>query len=96
MPWLETSLMDQRMQFIVDYQRGPQSVTELADRFDISRKTAYKWIDRHEEDAANGLADRSRRPQSCPHETPRAIVDAVLELDAVRICDTRSCHLPQK
>jgi len=71
--------MDQRMQFIVDYQRGLQSVTELADRFDISRKTAYKWIDRHEEDTASGLADRSRRPRSCPHETPQAIVDAVLE-----------------
>ena len=70
MPWLETSLMDQRMQFIVDYQRGLQSVTELADRFAISRKTAYKWLDRHEADGAAGLADRSRRPHACPHETP--------------------------
>ena len=79
MAWQETSLMDQRMQLIVDYQRGLQSVTELADRFDISRKTAYKWIDRHEADGAAGLADRSRRPRSSPHETPQAIVDAVLE-----------------
>ena len=79
MPWLETSLMDQRMQFIVDYQRGVQSVSELADRFGISRKTAYKWIDRHEEGGASGLADRSRRPHACPHETPQHIVDAVLE-----------------
>jgi len=38
MPWLETSPMDQRKQFIVDYHRGLQSVTELADRFGISRK----------------------------------------------------------
>ena len=71
MPWLETSLMDQRMQFIVDYHRGLQSVTELAERFDISRKTAYKWLDRHEADGAAGLADRSRRPQSCPTKHPR-------------------------
>lgn len=79
MPWLETSPMDQRMQFIVDYQRGLHSVTELADRFSISRKTAYKWIDRHEADETAGLADRSRRPQSCPHATPPAVVEAVLE-----------------
>ena len=79
MPWLETSLMDQRMQFIVDYQRGLQSVTELADRFAISRKTAYTWIERHEAEGAAGLADRRRRPHACPHETPQAIVDAVLE-----------------
>ena len=79
MPWLETSLMDQRMQFIVDYQRGLQSVTELADRFGVSRKTAYKWIERHEANGAAGLGDRSRRPHACPHETPQAMVDAVLE-----------------
>jgi transposase-like protein len=51
MPWLETSPMDQRKQFIADYQRGLQGVTELADRFEISRKTAYKWIDRYEQAA---------------------------------------------
>ena len=79
MPWLETSPMDQRKQFIADYHRGLQSVTELADRFDISRKTAYKWIDRHEQHGVGGLTDRSRRPQSYPHETPPAITDAVLE-----------------
>ena len=77
MPWQETSLMDQRTQFIADYLRGLQTVTELADRFDISRKTAYKWIDRYEEGA--GLSDRSRRPHSCPHETPQALVDGILE-----------------
>jgi transposase-like protein len=43
--------MDQRTQFIADYQRALQTVTELADRFDISRKTAYKWIDRYEHGA---------------------------------------------
>jgi len=79
MPWLETSLMDQRTQFIADYQRDLLTVTELADRFDISRKTAYKWIDRYEQGGPAGLSDRSRRPQSCPHETPQRIVDAVLE-----------------
>lgn len=79
MPWLEMSLMDQRKQFIADVHRGLESVTELAARFAISRKTAYKWIDRHERNGASGLVDRSRRPQSCPHETPPAITDAVLE-----------------
>lgn len=79
MPWLETSLMDQRKQFIADFHRGLQSVTELADRFAISRKPAYKWIDRHEQNGASGLTDRSRRPRSCPHETPQPITDAVLE-----------------
>ena len=77
MPWLETSLMDQRTQCIADSLDGLQAITELAERFNISRKTADKWIDRYEEGA--GLLDRSRRPHGCPHETPQALVDGILE-----------------
>ena len=62
MPWQETSLMDQRVQFIADYQRDVFEVTDLARRFGISRKTAYKWIDRYEATGPAGLTDRSRRP----------------------------------
>jgi transposase InsO family protein len=79
MPWQETSSMDQRTQFIADYQRGLYPLTELAARYGISRKTAYKWIDRYEADGPGGLSDRSHRPESCPHATDAAIVEAVLE-----------------
>ena len=79
MPWQETSLMNQRVQFIADYQRGLLPVVELAGRFGISRKTAYKWIDRYDDAGPAALVDRSRRPLSCPHATPDAIITAVLE-----------------
>jgi transposase InsO family protein len=72
--------MDQRTQFIADYQRGVFTVVELAARYEISRKSAYKWIDRYAERGPAALVDRSRRPKQCPHETPSAIVDAVLAL----------------
>ena len=42
MPWQERLLMDQRVQFIADYQRDVFEVADLARRFGISRKTAYK------------------------------------------------------
>lgn len=80
MPWRETSSMDQRTQFIADYQRSIESLTELAARYGITRKTAYKWIDRYEAAGFAGLAERSRRPASCPHATARETVDAILEL----------------
>ncbi len=72
--------MDQRTQFIADYQRELFTVVDLAHRYRISRKTAYKWIDRYAEGGPTALGDRSRRPQSCPHETPADVVDAILEL----------------
>lgn len=80
MPWQEKSLMDQRTQFIADYQREVFTVVELADRYEISRKTAYKWIDRYADGGPPALVDRSRRPKSCPHETAGEIVEAVLAL----------------
>lgn len=80
MPWRETSPMDQRTQFIADYQRGTESLTELAGRYSITRKTAYKWIDRYDAAGPAGLAERSRRPASCPHATARETVAAIVEL----------------
>ena len=72
--------MDQRVQFIADYQRGVFDIAELARRYDISRKTAYKWIERYEIGGPAELVDRSRRPAHCPHRTPPAIIAALLEV----------------
>ena len=54
--------MDQRVAFIADWLRDEWTMTELAERYQISRKTAYKWVDRYAVDPAHGLADRSRAP----------------------------------
>ena len=62
--------MDQCVQFIADYQRGVFDIAELARRYGISRKTAYKWIERYEIGGPAELVDRSRRPAHCPHRTP--------------------------
>jgi hypothetical protein len=37
--------MDQRVPFIADWLRNEWTMAELATRYAISRKTAYKWID---------------------------------------------------
>ena len=72
--------MDQRVQFIAEYQRAVFDIAELARRYGISRKTAYKWIERYEIGGPAGLVDRSRRPAHCPHRTPPAINAALLEV----------------
>lgn len=80
MPWKEASLMDQRQSFIIDHGRGLWSVTELCDRYGISRKTGYKWLQRYGREGPNGLANRSRRPRNSPHAVPEPIVAALLKL----------------
>ena len=43
----ETCPMDQRVAFIADWLRDEWTMTELAEGYGISRKTAYKWVDRY-------------------------------------------------
>jgi transposase InsO family protein len=56
------------------------SIAGLASRFGVSRKTVYKWIERHRQAGQGGLVDRSRRPHRCPHRTPAQVERAVLAL----------------
>jgi transposase InsO family protein len=54
--------MDQRVALIADWLRDEWTMTELAARYGISRKTAYKWVARYVGDRDHGLQERSRAP----------------------------------
>jgi transposase InsO family protein len=71
--------MDQRTQFIADYLRATSDMTELCARYDVSRKTGYKWLDRYLRDGPSGLEDRSRRPTHSPRHTSEQIERAIVE-----------------
>jgi transposase InsO family protein len=71
--------MDQRTQFIADYLREVQNVTELCAVYGVSRKTAYKWIERYLRQGPAGLEERSRRPHESPNRTDEQIVAAILQ-----------------
>jgi len=47
MPWQESCAMDERVSFIADHVSGLWTMTELCERYEISRKTGYKWLDRY-------------------------------------------------
>lgn len=79
MPWSQTSPMDQRTQFIADYLREVLSLSELCDLYGISRKTAYKWIERYLRQGPAGLEERSRKPHRSPNATTDEIVAGILE-----------------
>ena len=80
MPWQERSPMDLRLQFVRDWQSGCWSMTELCADYQISRKTGYKWIARHEASGRAGLEDRSRRPHHNPHTTAKELVAPLIAL----------------
>ena len=78
MAWKGVTVSEQRENFLRDYGLKYFSLTELAESYSISRKTAYKWIGSYQELGRGGLEDQSRRPHSCPWQTPEVIAEAHL------------------
>ena len=64
---METNPKKQRQHFYRDYSSGQWSMSELCDRYQISRPTGYKWIDRIEIEGLKAVGDRSRAPNAVPH-----------------------------
>jgi len=80
MPWKGVTVSEQRLRFLEDYRLNYYSISELAERFNISRKTAHKWIARFEEHGLEGYQERSRRPHGCPWQTEPRVVQELIRL----------------
>jgi transposase InsO family protein len=79
MPWQESSIMDQRISFVILALKGEQGFGSLCDEYGISRPTGYRWLHRYQEAQSYAcLGDRSHRPEHCPRETDAALVAAVV------------------
>src|SRR5262245_6884594 len=68
--------MDERIALIVDCLRGELSMSELCRKYEISRKTGYKWVGRFRNGGKGELADQSRAPLTHPN----AIADEIAAL----------------
>jgi transposase len=80
MAWQDVEPMEERIRFVKDGRMGLYTMTELCERYGISRKTGYKWLARFEAEGAAGLVDRSRAPHRCEHRMSEAVREALLEV----------------
>src|ERR1041385_4671957 len=80
MPWKESTTMSQRHEFVLLASTPDANFSQLCRRFQISRKTGYKWRRRFLERGPQALADLSRRPSRSPHRTQESIEEQVLAL----------------
>lgn len=80
MPWDETTRMSQRVRFISDFDSCQFTMTQLCERYGISRKTGYKWANRFAKEGASGLADRPHVAKGFPHQMSSETSQQVLEL----------------
>jgi transposase InsO family protein len=79
MPWKESSVMDERLQFVARLLEGEQ-MSQVCREFGISRKTGYKIFDRYKEHGHEALTDRSRRPVRYANQLPHQVEVAVVNL----------------
>ena len=77
---VELSVMEQRYQAVLAVVQDGWKVVEVADRLGVSRQTVHNWISRYEQGGLASLADRSRRPNACPHQIGAEVEALICEL----------------
>jgi transposase InsO family protein len=80
MPWTEVTLMNQRKQFIEEYKAKIFPVTQLCKKYEISRKTAHKWIKRYHKCGEEGLINLSKAPHHPRKRIHEELVNEVLKV----------------
>lgn len=78
MPVRRTTIVDIREQIALMALSEQYTITEIGQRFDVSRPTVYAYRDRFLQLGRNGLADRSRAPLKV-HRTAEAVRRRVIE-----------------
>ena len=72
--------MEEKLRFILEYEQRERTMTELCQRYQITRETGYVWVRRYRAIGLEGLLERSRARQQHENQTPGDIERMVLEL----------------
>ena len=86
MPWKEVSIVSLRKEFVALAELPGANISELCRRYEISRKTAYKWLNRVRSGHADSLHNHSTRPRRSPNKTPDAIEELIIKA-RLRYCE---------
>ena len=73
------SVLEQRLDAVRLVLAGAD-VTEVAAQLGMHRSTVHRWMARYLTDQVAGLADRSHRPMSCPHQASADLEVLVAEM----------------
>ena len=76
-------MAEQRYQAVLAVIGEGGAVSEVAGRWGVSRQSVHAWLSRYEGGGLEGLADRSHRPASCPHQMDPQVEAVVLEMRRV-------------
>jgi transposase InsO family protein len=72
--------MEEKLRFILEYERDEQTMRELCQHYGIARETGYVWLRRYRQSGICGLLELNRAAQRHPNQTPVEIERLILEL----------------
>jgi transposase InsO family protein len=81
---VELSVVEQRYHAVMEVLAGRVPVTEVAERYGVSRKSVHAWLNRYRDEGLAGLSDRSHRPRGHP-------LQLAAEVEAL-VCQLRRDH----
>lgn len=80
MPWKDTTIMEEKVEFINEWFSNQYTLTELCKAFEISRPTAYRLIKQYQKEGIEGFLEKSKAPLNHPNRTCKEIEDAIIAL----------------
>lgn len=80
MPWKEESVMSQRKKLVEQMLLQGTKKSDLLSSYQVSRKTAYKWLNRYKAGGLEALADASRVPCHQPNKSTNEVEAKVIQI----------------
>jgi transposase len=77
---VELGVVEQRYRAVLEVLNEGAPVTEVARRYGVARQTLHEWLARYAKAGLAGLADRSPRPASCPHQMPAQVEARIVSM----------------
>jgi len=77
---VELGLVEQRFGAVLEVLNEGATVVDVARRFGVARQTVHVWLKVYAVEGLGGLADRSSRPLSCPHQMDPTTEARVVEM----------------
>jgi hypothetical protein len=77
---VELGLVEQRYAAVLEVLGDGATVVDVARRYGVARQTVHVWLGRYAAEGGRGLADRSSRPLSCPHQMDPVVEARIVEL----------------
>ncbi len=79
MPLVDLSMVEQRYDAVREVLDGA-TVKDTAIRYGIDRRTLHRWLVRYASKGLAALADKSSRPDRCPHQMAPEIEARIVEM----------------